>query len=237
MRVAFILHEFPALSETFILNQITGLIDRGHEVDIFADQPSQTAKVHPDVENYKLLDRTYYTQRPGKPLSRIGKAIQLLIANFHKAPITLLSSLNFFQYGRYALTLRLFYSAISLLDKARYDIIQCHFGYFGIWGMNLREIGAIKGKLVTTFHGSDLTGHIQENGEKCYEQLFKLGDLFLPVSATFKTRLMELGCPPEKIIVHHTGIDCEKFKFMPRQLGNREYVRLVTVCRLVEKKV
>ena len=28
MRIAFVLGEFPSLSETFVLNQITGLIDR-----------------------------------------------------------------------------------------------------------------------------------------------------------------------------------------------------------------
>ena len=36
MRIAFVLGIFPALSETFILNQITGLIDCGDEVDIYA---------------------------------------------------------------------------------------------------------------------------------------------------------------------------------------------------------
>ena len=36
MRIAFVVISFPALSETFILNQIIGLIDRGHQVDIFA---------------------------------------------------------------------------------------------------------------------------------------------------------------------------------------------------------
>jgi colanic acid/amylovoran biosynthesis glycosyltransferase len=29
------LSSFPQISETFILNQITGLLDLGHEVDIF----------------------------------------------------------------------------------------------------------------------------------------------------------------------------------------------------------
>ncbi|MEN9519388.1 MAG: hypothetical protein RLZZ381_1976, partial [Cyanobacteriota bacterium] len=35
MRIAFLVDQFPSLSETFILNQITGLIDRGHEIDIY----------------------------------------------------------------------------------------------------------------------------------------------------------------------------------------------------------
>ena len=39
MRIAFIVWHFPVLSETFILNQVTGLLDLGHEVDIFAFRP------------------------------------------------------------------------------------------------------------------------------------------------------------------------------------------------------
>ena len=38
MRVAFLVSAFPVISETFILDQVTGLIDRGCEVTIFADE-------------------------------------------------------------------------------------------------------------------------------------------------------------------------------------------------------
>jgi colanic acid/amylovoran biosynthesis glycosyltransferase len=60
MKIAIIAGQFPVLSETFILNQITGLIARGHEVDIYASQPNDSSKIHPDVEKYQLLKRTYY---------------------------------------------------------------------------------------------------------------------------------------------------------------------------------
>ena len=55
---------FPALSETFILNQITGLIDRGHTVDIYASGPRDDPKCHPDVERYGLIGRTFYMKQP-----------------------------------------------------------------------------------------------------------------------------------------------------------------------------
>ena len=45
IRVAFFVTSFPSLSETFILDQITGLIDRGCEVEIFAELPA-TAQTH-----------------------------------------------------------------------------------------------------------------------------------------------------------------------------------------------
>ena len=67
MKIAFIFGQFPVISESFILNQITGVIDRGHQVDIYALQgppPDQTT-VHADVERYRLLERTYYP--PNRP--------------------------------------------------------------------------------------------------------------------------------------------------------------------------
>ncbi len=38
MRIAFVLGEFPTVSQTFILNQITGLLAQNHEVHIYALQ-------------------------------------------------------------------------------------------------------------------------------------------------------------------------------------------------------
>ncbi len=38
MRIAIFVGSFPLISETFILRQITGLIDLGHDVDIFGGE-------------------------------------------------------------------------------------------------------------------------------------------------------------------------------------------------------
>jgi len=60
MKILFIIGKFPLLSQTFVLNQITGLIDRGHEVDIYATSSVNNSTVHSDIEKYHLLDHTYY---------------------------------------------------------------------------------------------------------------------------------------------------------------------------------
>ncbi len=59
--------------------------------------------------------------------------------------------------------------------------------------------------------------------------------MFLPVCDVFKKRLISLGGDPKKIIVYFSAIDCKKFSFKPRTLGEGN-IRIVTVCRLVEKK-
>lgn len=66
LQILFVVGAFPVLPETFIINQITGLIDRGHKVDIFSYYPGKTSKIHHDVLDYKLLDHTYYRVPPKK---------------------------------------------------------------------------------------------------------------------------------------------------------------------------
>ena len=57
MRIAIMVGRFPVLSETTILNQITGLIDRGHEVDIFTFYKTEieSSLIHKDIKKYQLL--------------------------------------------------------------------------------------------------------------------------------------------------------------------------------------
>jgi colanic acid/amylovoran biosynthesis glycosyltransferase len=120
-------------------------------------------------------------------------------------------------------------------QKQPYDIIHCHFGYNGLVGVILRDIGAVQGKVITTFHGIDVTNYVKNNGEGAYDLLFQLGDLFLPISELWKRRLIELGCNGN-IIVHRMGIDCNKFTFTARKLRANGVVQIVTIARLAEKK-
>ena len=65
LRIAFFVGCFPVVSETFILRQITGLIDLGHDITIVADTRSAPdAPVHSEVNKYGLLERTIYMDLP-----------------------------------------------------------------------------------------------------------------------------------------------------------------------------
>jgi colanic acid/amylovoran biosynthesis glycosyltransferase len=184
MRIAFIVGEFPLLSETFILNQITGLFDRGHEVDIFTRIRANQTIVHADVERYNLLDRTFYcgtTERmPANKLLRLVKAIGLVTTHSCRKPMPLVKSLNVLKFGKRAVSLRILYKTIPFLDKGPYDIVHCHFGPNGNLGALLKDVGAIQSKVITTFHGSDISRHMKRKGDCDF--LFETGDLFLPIS-------------------------------------------------------
>ncbi len=243
MRIAFFVDQFPSLSETFILNQITGLIDRGHEVDIYCDRPSNTNQMHPEVTEYQLLKRIYYTPVPGNLAWRCLKAIFLFLFNFAQAPATILRSLNFFKYrrsfyGDLANFLTPLYLIIPLLKQQPYDIIQCHYGRNGLKAVLLKDLGAIEGKIVTTFHGYDISRYLQIHGEHIYDYLFERADLLQPISNYWYEKLISLGCDPNKvrIEVHHMGIDCTKFVPFLNQSTDSQEVTIIGIARLVEKK-
>ena len=227
---------FPSLSKTFIIDQITKLIDRGHKVDIYAAEPDSQNIVHPDVEKYQLKKHIYYHKVPKKSLVRLRKLTGIWLANFAKNPAVMLRTLNVFKYGKKALSLRLLYLAVPYLGKQPYDIIHCHFGYNGLKGQALRDLGVLRGKLIVTFHGVSMSKDLQEQGVQIYNRLFEKGDLFLPISEHWQHKLIKLGCDESKIIVHRMGIDCHNFAFMSRQPAADGVTRLVSISRLVEKK-
>ena len=223
------------LSETPVLNQITGLVKRGHEVDIFGDRPRAESPYHPSIDAYDLLKRAYYRpDLPSTSLSRWTRSLRLLASSRGVDRRALLRSMNVVRFGTRSATGRLPLQAAQFLPARHYDIIQAGFGEQGLKALRMKRVGAISGKLVTAFRGADISRHLQSRGQSVYRRLFREGDLFLPVSKAFQDRLVSLGCPPEKIRVHRTGIDLTAFSFTPNPPGPA--ARLVSIGRLVEKK-
>jgi colanic acid/amylovoran biosynthesis glycosyltransferase len=235
VKIAYLPGVFPMLSETPVLNQITGLVQRGHEVAIFGDRPKTVGPYHPSIDAFGLLSRSHY--RPDLPptaLARWRKSFALLAEARGEERRALLRAMNALVHGTRSATGRLPLQTAQFLPVRQYDVIQGGFGEQGLKALRMKRVGAIRGKLVTAFRGADLSRHVQSRGAMVYRRLFREGDLFLPVSRAFQARLHELGCPPEKIAVHRTGIDLASFRFEPS--CSRSRLRLLSVGRLVEKK-
>ncbi len=232
MKIAFIVTTFPELSETFILNQIIGLIDLGYDIEIFAEFNPHRKKIHPDVEKYKLMSRTHFFNIPNNKILRILKALYLILINFHKDPIRILKVLNIFKYRKRSLSL--LYALIPFLSK-KFDIVHCHFGPNGIIGVLLKSVG-ISGKYITSFYGYDVSSYVRRYGKNSYKELFEKGDLFLPISEYMKNELIYLSCPEEKVIIQYMGIDISKFKFKSWHFVQGGKTNILTIARLVEKK-
>lgn len=240
MRIAFITADFPALSETFIVDHITGLIDRGHTVDIFADGARDTEILHPAVEKYGLLDRTHYW--PSMPAGKLQRALKAVaraasacLANPRMARVAAQLLAGRGQRDPFSRPY-LLGAAMSLRSPREYDVIHGQFGPDGIKAILLRDAGALRGRVVVSFRGHDLSGFILANSERIYDRLFREAELLMPVSAKMKNRLVELGCDANRIEVLRTGVDLEKFSPAKGDRDPQAPVRIISVGRFVEKK-
>ncbi|HFJ9328745.1 TPA: glycosyltransferase [Bacillus paranthracis] len=237
MKILFVVGQFPKLSETFILSQITGLIDQGNTVTILAERPEGQEDVHEDVQKYNLINRTFYYDYPGSKKKKLIEVFKYVSKNMYKKPSEVLHALNFWKYGKEVLTFR-HICMLNMLKESEinleYDVIHCHFGPNGINAAVLRDLGIIQGSVYTTFHGYDMTVYPKNKGENIYDYLFKEGDKFLPISEFWKNRLEDWGCSPNRIIVHPMGIDTKKFRQLPSKTN--EKIKILSIARLVEKK-
>jgi len=118
-----------------------------------------------------------------------------------------------------------------------YDIVFCQFGYIGqkVFAMKRIRKWLKKRKFVVCFRGADITKRIQKD-PTTYEKMLNCVDLVLPVCDYFKQRLIALGCHPDKIVVHHSAIDCSQFFFNVKEKPENDTIHLISVCRLVKKK-
>jgi colanic acid/amylovoran biosynthesis glycosyltransferase len=172
---------FPKIHDICMLNQMTGLIDRGHDVHIYALKKGDDSHMQQDVITYDLLNKT-------------------------------------------------FFELPNSLDE--YDIIVFQLGHKLF---DIKKTHNYKGKVAVCLRGYDITGFLQEN-PNAYKDYFDNCDLFMPVCGAFKKILAELGCPLDKIVVHHSSIDCSKFIFKLRKLPTQGTINIISAGRFVEKK-
>lgn len=230
MKIAFIVNQFPNLSETFIFDQIKGLAKRGHLVDVFTFFDSAGFGFFPSG----LINEIYYIKMPFNKFKRVFKAILYTPFKIIKNPYLTLESLNLFKYGQEVFSLRFFYFVLALSKKRRYDIVHCQYGPLGGVGIFLKKIGMVEGKIIVSFRGYDLSERVMKQNRKTYSFLFKEADLILPVCLYFKKLLLQKACDVDKTIVHRSGTDISLFKH--KRYSRKEVINLLSVCRLVEKK-
>lgn len=233
MKIAFVVWRFPVISETFILNQISGLMDLGHEVDIFSFTKGDTRKMHSDVRKYGMLARTSYSFAF---FDRILRAPLVLSKMLFRNSGLAIRSLNFFRFGRKAVSLAVLFRASLVAGKGPYDIIHCQYGTVALGFLPLHHLRLLGGKFIVHFRGHDITGFVNQRGDRVYQKLFREADYFLSVCDYFQKLAVKLGCPEDKISVLRSGIDCEQFTFLERKMPVKGDVKIAFVGRLVEEK-
>lgn len=173
--------QFPILSQTFILDQITGLMDRGINVEHWSMQRMDEHVVHDKVHKYGLLDSTRFISLPPEQLKSTPQQ-----------------------------WLELFLRINSITSVAGISSIQVHFGpnYYKLEPLFSLFPDIF---LLVSFHGYDGSATFKLKGNNYYDRLFKRANMITTPSHFMKDNLVKFGCPEHKIVVHRYGKDLDKF--------------------------
>ncbi|HEY6560049.1 MAG TPA: glycosyltransferase [Polyangiaceae bacterium] len=221
MKIGLVVGEFPKLSETFVLQQITGLIDLGHDVTVFALRNTGESVQHRAVTEYRLRERARYLEVRGW---------RDVLRGFRRGARAVLAHPSALRYPT-ALKQRVVHGA-----QGRFDVLYCHFGHVAEHARQLREVGLFSGPLVAVFHGYDVTVWPSEVKGDALAPLFRDAALLLPISRFWRDKLLQMGADPGKVEVRRMGVDTRALQFRPRSWESTQPVQLVSVGRLVEKK-
>lgn len=235
MRILYYTTEFPSLSQTFVLAQIKGMLDKNLVVDVLSKNTGQGVQFNDPSVN-PLGDKVmYFPNIKGLFIERqFKKAIYVLRKLMRNRK--LIDLINPIKYGRDAISLNLAVEGITFYELGSYDILHCQFGMLGKSAILLRNLGLVNGKIVISFRGYDLPKFLKQKRPDLYQELFRSADLLLPVCEYFMHRMIELGCNHNKILVHRSGVNTEQLHFSERKLCESEELRLLVVGRMVEKK-
>ena len=230
--VSFFVPRFPAPSETFIQAQADGLMARGVRLEIAA-----IAAGDPEPLGAFML------KWPDQLSLRIAPVPKTLGARIALMPAVMMKrtgrqALDVAKFGDDAASLRLPIAAARWPKQPPIErrVWLAHYGRWGRFACALRELGLIKGPIATVFHGKDMSAYLDKRRSGAYKHLFARGDLFLPISEFWRDKLITLGAPADKIMVHRMGVDTTRFVETPRALKPGEAVRFIGVGRMVEKK-
>lgn len=232
MQVTFFVDRYPCYSETFIQSQIDGLLDAGIKVDVIALYSDPAS-----VTSANITVTAIYSTKAGKLKTLLQRSLAVCKSLFNPTVQKSLWSKQF-----QLLRSSLFLPALVAVWQRKHgvvksDIVLAHFGTTGVTAAMLIKLGLLKGRLVTVFHGFELSEYkVVSRYKLAYKTLFNISDLCMPVSQLWARRLITLGCPAEKITVHHMGIYPNRFSMLSPSRPLHTPLRLLSVARLVEKK-
>lgn len=225
--------DFPVVSKTFVTDQLVHLAAAGHAVRILADRPTEEdgfATVPGSIQS-SMVERS--RSADGRAPASVRQAC-VGIRGLLRAPRVTVRVLRAPTHGsRRETVLR---TALALLETGDADIFHCHFGPLGNDVLAARRRVGFSGRIVTAFHGYDLSSHIRRFGADVFADLLAEGDLFLPISEHWRSRLLDLGAPPERVLVQRMGVDTSRLRPVSRPRRKEDPLRILSIGRLVEKK-
>ena len=114
-------------------------------------------------------------------------------------------------------------------------VLHVYFGNIAVHLLPLLRRSPVP--VVLSFHGADAGADLERPGyREAAREAFGLARLVLARSRALGERIIQAGCPPEKLRIHRTGIPLERFPFVQRTPPEDGGWRLFQACRLIPKK-
>ncbi|MFC7523372.1 glycosyltransferase [Parapedobacter sp. GCM10030251] len=209
-RILFLIPDFPRISETFIVNQMVYLLDRGYDIAILS-WGTLKHPPHPKVIQYDLLAKTTYVNIPDSALKRLACFIKTCIRNPSRNHIR---ALNIFRFKIDALKLKVFYKLLAFNRLGSdFDIVHAHFGFMSDFFFKGKYLGFFeKSKLITTFHGYDMMPNELALNRKRYKELFANNTLITVNNDFGKSLILNINPHYRRIKLLPVGLDTQYYK-------------------------
>ena len=218
---------FPVRSETFVTEHAVGLARLGHDV-LVVSQAIGTGITSKEIEMIdasgvqRIYIPSYTNNRVGNLLRMVRRLLRrprLLKFVFHKWPWTRRE--HFLADGY-----------LETISKVQPDVVHVHFGSSAaaMCRLGLHE------NTIITWHGSEANVLPKSRGEDMYRELFLASHRHTVGSQFMMDRLIQLGCPQDKITRIPMGVDLERFTYVDRRDRDGCVLRIISVGRLDEEK-
>lgn len=127
------------------------------------------------------------------------------------------------------------YDLVDLLKRDKPALVHVYYGHKAVHFHDM--IRAWGGPFVVSFHGVDVSKFLGESDyAQRLKQVFAEAKLVMARSQSLLDRLVELGCPKEKLRMNRTPIPLEHLTASVRRPPADGQWRLVQACRLIQKK-
>ncbi len=123
----------------------------------------------------------------------------------------------------------------SILEHRGADLMHIYFSHTGVHLLPFIE--QWNKPCVASFHGADVA--IKQdiaNYPQKLRRLFAAVPLVLARSQSLANRLVQFGCPREKLRINRTGVPLDEFPLVERQAPANGRWRIMQACRLIPKK-
>lgn len=144
---------------------------------------------------------------------------------------------QYWEVGARLAGLRRYYPyTLEQVQRIGADLLHSHFGPAGWQNVPVAEKARIPH--VVTVYGNDISGYPSEDERWVhrYREMFEHVDAILCEGPHMASEVVDLGCPEEKVRVHHLGVAIDEIEFRPRQYEPGEPLRVLLAASFREKK-